>query len=320
MPLDVPNTHTIRDPTFAETQMAMQFGRWLDVGEAILRYAADLLLRALRTSHDSLEDLVVIGTVFRQVIVAADGCLVCARAGAIQAAMLHTRAEFEASMALQWILERGKQHWARQFYVCSLRQMRSWANQHVPGTDEFKARELAWSGIADPPAPTAEQSRDASESVSEIERLLAREEYSVINDAFEREAWIGKGAKKRRREVNWYQPGGVTTIGAMARALNREAEYASLYRYASYFVHGSLTENHFVVRDSYASIEPIRYPKQFATAFNGTFMDVVQALVRITGEYREGELPALRARYDGDWKPALSEFANVTVEPQMVVF
>lgn len=320
MPIEIPNTHVIRDPVFAEAEIQKQFQPWIDVGESLLRYAADLLLRSMRSNHESIEDLIVIGTVFRQLIVAADGCLVCLKAGAVQAAMLHSRAEFEASLALQWMLEQDKEHWARQFYVSSLRQMKLWSLQQIPGTPEFAARVEAWKGIPHSPEPTPAQIEHAKADVEAIDRLLATDTYSTINDDFERRSWIGKGAKRRRVEPNWYVPGGVPTIGAMARSLDRTAEYSSLYRYMSYFVHGSLSENHFTVKGAQASIEPVRYLKQFSTAFNGTFMDVVRALEWITREYRNGELPQLIKRYQEDWRPTLANFADVTVNPEPIAF
>jgi hypothetical protein len=286
----------------------------------MLVYGSDLLLRSIRTRHESVEDLVVIGSAFRQVLAAADGCLVCLRAGAVQAAMLHSRAEFEASMALQWILAKGKARWARQFYVSSLRQMRMWSRQMITGTEEHTARSVAWAKVQKAPTFTPDQIAQAAKDVGAIDALLASVSYKAIDDAFEAKALVGKGAKRRRIEPHWYAPGGVATIGAMARDLGRQAEYASLYRYQSYFVHGSLAENSFKVKDSEATVEPIRYLKQFSIAFNGTFLDLAATFERVTVEYRSGELPQLRTQYQQKWQALLSRFADVTVVPDKVKF
>jgi hypothetical protein len=320
MPIAVANTHALRDPAFAEAEVTKHFSSWLDAGEDVLAYGANLFLRSIRSRHDSVEDLVVIGSVFRQVLVAADGCLVCLRAGAVQQAMLHSRAEFEASMALQWILAKGKEHWARQFYVSTLRQTRMWARQIIPGTAEHAANAAAWKGVQNPPGHTQDQIQHATTDVAAIDALLNSPPYKQIEDSFENKSLVGKGAKRRRIEPHWYEPGGVPSIGAMARDLGREAEYSSIYRYQSYFVHGSLAENHFKVRAGQATIEPIRYLKQFATAFNGTFVDVVRTYEWITAEYRAGELADLRTRYQTQWRDALMRFAEVTVTPEIISF
>ncbi len=319
-PVAVANTHALLDPAFAEAEVAANFAGWLRVGEAVLAYGADLLLRSIRTHHESLEDLVVIGSAFRQVLVAADGCLICLRAGAVQQAMLHSRDEFEASMAIQWILSRGKQRWARQFYVSTLRQSRSWYRQLIPGTAEHSAHQAVWSTLPNAPVHTPGQIQNAQAQVAEIDALLGTPVYKPIDDAFEQEAVTGRGPKQRRREPNWYTPGGVRSIAAMARALGREAEYISIYRYQSYFVHGSLADNHFKVNAGRATIEPIRYLKQFAMAFNGTFADLIQVYERITTEYRAGEMADFRARYQSEWRETLMRFADVTVQPEIVAF
>lgn len=320
MPIAIANMHALRDPVFAESEVAKHFAAWLNAGEEILAYGADLLLRSIRTHHDSVEDLVVIGSVFRQVLVAGDGCLVCLRAGAVQQAMLHSRAEFEASMALEWILSKGKELWARQFYVSTLRQTRMWSRQVIPGTAEHTAQAAAWAKIPNPPQYTQDQIQHATAEVAAIDALLNTPTYKSIDNSFEKKAVVGKGVKRRRIEPLWYAPGGVSSIGAMARALGREAEYSSLYRYQSYFVHGSLAENHFKVSAGQATIEPIRYLKQFATAFNDTFTDVVRTYEWITTEYRPGELTEFRARYRTQWRHALMSFAEVTVTPEIIAF
>jgi hypothetical protein len=318
--IDVPNTHAMRDPAFAESEIRKHFGEWIAVGESVLTYGSNLLLRSMRTSQDSIEDLVLLGSAFRQVLVAADGCLVCLRAGAVQSAMLHSRAEFEASMAVEWMLTKGKKHWARQYYVSSLRQMRVWSLQMIPGTSEHEAHVAAWASIDEPPHISDDNIKVASDEIAEIEALLSSPTYKEINEAFDKQSIAGRGSKRRPVEPNWYAPGGVPTIAAMARALGRTAEYSSTYRYQSYFVHGSLSDNHFTVKGKSASIEPVRYLKQFAMAFNLTFLDLVKVIEHITTEYRSGELAELREKYRTEWRSALNNFAKVTVNPTSLDF
>ncbi|HEU6453191.1 MAG TPA: DUF5677 domain-containing protein [Gemmatimonadaceae bacterium] len=316
----VANTHVLLDPPFARSEALKHFAPWLDVGREIVQFGADLLLRAFKTSERKVVDLVILGTLFRQLLIEADACLLCLENGAVQAAMLHARAEFEASLALEWTLTNGKDRWATQYYVSSLRQNRSWVRRSIPGTQEATMYAAAWSTMGASSPPSIRDPADAAQQVAEVDNLLALPAYKSVNDDFDNAGWVGKGAKKRFIEPNWYQPGtgGVRSIAEMARVLKHEAEYMTLYRYGSYFIHGSLADNHFKVKEGVVSIEPIRYLKQFALAFNPTLRHAADGIVLVTSHYRPGELGDIRARYADRWATPLLQFASVEVNTEWV--
>lgn len=312
--ISVPNTHAVLDPHFAKDQMR-HFAQWLQAGREITAYSADALLRTMKTAHRDLPDLVVIGALFRQVVATSDGCLVCLENGAIQAALLQARSAIEASLYLDWVLSKGKDRWATQYYVASIRQNRSWLMRLLPGTEEQRAYSKAYAEIGGKPLAPSNQSEIASE-VEKLDELLNDAGYREINGWFEQASKIGKGKSQRRVEPVWHSPGpdGVASIAKLARALGREAEYITLYRYMSYFAHGSLADNHFRTQEGKAAVEPIRYPKQFALAFNNTVLLMLGATQRLLEEYRSGELPQFRERYMRKWREVVTNFVNVNIE------
>ena len=244
--IDVPNTHALHDPAHAHDQAMKHFSPWLDVGRAIESYGADLLLRAMTTSAESVAALVVIGGMFRQVLVAADGALLCLEHGAVQQSMLHSRSMYEASIGIQWTLQEDWERRARQYYVSSLRQNRTWLQRQIPGTTENLRFEKAWEKMREP-RRSDELEPEARNGLAEIDQLLREPDYREINEWFEQYGKRRKGKHRYFAEPYWYQPGpgGAQSIGMLARAVGREAEYATIYKYTSYFVHGSLAENHF---------------------------------------------------------------------------
>jgi hypothetical protein len=320
--ISVPNVHVLYDPPFARAQVAEHFEPWLAVGREVLTYGADLLLRALGSAGESVPDLVIIGGLFRQALMASDGCLLSLEGGGVQQAFLHARGLTEASLSVQWVLHQDRNRWARQYYVSTIRQNRMWQLRALPGTPEASKSEAVWKQYGASPSEAVFDLDEVKRAVKESDDLLRHPEYRDINGWFEQYGLKGKPPKQRFQEPNWYQPGsgGATSIGDMARKLGRGAEYDSMYKYFSYFAHGSLADNHFKVRDGRVTIEPMRYLKQFSQAFNLTFVDLAQVCRWITATYRPEELNDYVQRYRREWSPRLMDFVNVNIDPITISF
>ena len=72
------------------------------------------------------------------------------------------------------------------------------------------------------------------------------------------------------------------------------------------------------MREGRVSIEPLRYLKQFAMAFNGTFIDLASVIMLITQHFRPAKVSELQDRYKREWRAMLLHHANVSVEPVSV--
>jgi hypothetical protein len=220
-----------------------------------------------------------------------------------------SRALLEGGLGLEWVLRRGKDRWARQFYVGSLRQELEWARRSIPERPEHAEMRTIWAQLGydrEKQDLLARQSRDRE---AQIERLLGSKAYSEINSTFE------ALKRKKKREPPWYLPGpgGVRTIYHMAKDLDRLPEYAVFYRYASYFVHGSLAELHARVSEHRASITPVRDLEHFPTLWSNAVSTLLPAISLILEHYRPEELSVFRSTYEKQWRGSFLGIHKVRV-------
>ena len=306
-------THALYDPEKARADAHRHFQNQLRVGDEIVREAANLLLRAFKTSQSDVLDMVAIGHLFRSLIVAADGCLLCLESGAAEQALVHTRKSVEAGLQLQWLLRDDRESRARRFYVWHLREQRSWHLRAITGTPEHTEHVKAWEAEGDPGPeldPIANQAL-----VDDAEALLATEANRETNAWFELAKANGSGKRMRAREPNWYTvgPGAVPSLGAMAKALGRYTDWRTTYRYLSYAVHSSSLSSSVSVQSSQLRLEHIRFPRHFSQAFSFTFLELLARCFDIARTYRPGEAPALERRARDNWLRYVASWTDVQV-------
>jgi Family of unknown function (DUF5677) len=293
------NTNSVLDPAYGASEAKKHFSPQLAVLREMADYGSRLLMRALPQTKTSVPDWIVVSTLFRQVVATLDALTLCLESGAVEAAHVHARGLFEARLYLEWVLTKGKDRWARQLYVATLRDRMSWANRIIPGTPENAAYIQAWQesyGI-DPPTSTTIEA-EAQTGAAEIAGLLRTPSYREINASFEKLAEPG-------REPDWYRPGSGSpgSIWAIARDLNRRPDYL-VYKHLSGYAHGTNVGTHSkVLADGVVTVEPIRSVEHFIEVFPYTTAWAADAVLRITQEYRGGELPEFRALYEKSWRP-----------------
>ena len=313
-PISIASTHSILDPAFAQAEVGRHFSSWLTTAREIAAYSADLLIRALGVSDRGVDDLVTVGMIFRQNLVAFDAAVACLEVGAVQGAIPANRALLEASFGLDWILSRGKERWARQYYVSSIRQNLYWLRRLIPGTPENVEYEKAVGGLGanfDMSAPAVAERR-AEET--RMTALLASPAYKDINAAIE--AFRNPPAPaKRRAEPNWYAYGedSVPNVADMARGLGRLGEYATFYKYGSYHVHGSLADAHHYVSDGGAHIYPVRDLRHFPSVLSNVMTLMIEAVSKVTAAYRPAEMATLTERQLRPWIESAVSLAGIRV-------
>src|SRR5207247_804137 len=128
-----------------------------------------------------------------------DGLSVCADAGAVHAGHAHARAFWEAHLFIDWILEKGKERWARQYYVADIRRELAALRRLIPGTAEHAKFGEMWRECYRGNAPQdAELASKAPERVQQINALLSKPIYADINTTFQ------NVPTKRNREPDWW--------------------------------------------------------------------------------------------------------------------
>ena len=311
----VPNTHALYDPNWAraivDQYYRAQFGLYFD----LVRYAADLTLRALASAPDGIPHHMVLSILFRQAIAAADAVGVLLQEGAIDQAHLQLRALVEARWGLHFAL-RDPEKWGRHIYVSSLREQRHRAKRWIRGTPEYDAnlyeRELrADYGSAD----SISQAGDIGpEHVQAVDAILNRAEYADISSSYD--AFF----KRHRYEGPWYfdgsspAPDQITSIRKLAVAVDALGEYDSVYKYASDHTHGGQMGTHLSLDERGAYIAHIRTPEGLRESLILSFALLSDCCRRVIEEWRPDERQRFVQRYVVEWRGLLRDCPDVSVE------
>ena len=313
--LEPPNTHALLDPDWARGVVRLYYGAQLDLFRDIVRYAADLALRALTSAPDDVPNHMVIGVLFRQAMAAADAVGELLTAGAVDQAHLQMRALVEARWGLVYAL-RDPEKWGRHIYVSSLRENRYRARRWISGTLEYESgqyeRELRTkygSGDEPPPDPASFQT-----FVQGIDAILARPAYAQTSASFD--AFLSE----KGFEAPWYFDGAlpkkerVTSIRKFAAAVEALGEYDSVYMYASDHTHGGYMGTHLALDDMGAYVAPIRTPEGLRQSLILSFSLVSDCCRRVIEQWRSEELPRFVQKYVEQWRDLLRNCPDVKLE------
>lgn len=310
--IDVPNRDPLLDPAFASTQAAKLFPDQLAASADLVEYGKLLIKRLVHVAVKDVDDIVIVCGLLRQIVLSLDAWHALASVGAVQAGRPHIRGAFESSLYLEWILTQGKDRWARQLYVASLRRLRIAGRRLIPGTKEQEEFSNAWNakwGV--PYTPNTTAIADATAQDTEITRLLSSPSYSAMNIDFD--------ARRQKYEPYWFAvgTGSVKTIGAMATTLNRKAEYVGIYGPLSVATHGADPVLHFKVESSTGlSIEPIRNPVRLGADFALLVGMVLTTYRRLLEEYRAEEVASFNQHYIDKWRQAFMNPPQVTEDTE----
>ena len=168
----------------------------------LTNYGTNLIPRCFSLSSDKeLKDIVVLGVLLRQVAAMLDAVEILVSQGAVYAAGLQARTLFEASVYIDWILRNDTKEKASYYCVHNVRRQRMWAQRSQAGSPEavaFAAIAPNLMGQLDP-----QYVQEAQQKIADIDRFLSQK-HQAVNKAFDDCA-----RKKRKKEVNWYEPLGM---------------------------------------------------------------------------------------------------------------
>ena len=170
-----PNTDPLLDPAFASHEAQRCLPDQIALLQELRDHLRDLIKRAFGQHKDSVHDLVVIGGLSKQALVALDGLCICLEAGAAHAGHIQARAQWEATLFVEWILQNGRERWGRQYYVADIRRERNSTRRAIIGTPENAAYQELWRETyeKEPNEFSEEFVKKASEHLAEIDRILA---------------------------------------------------------------------------------------------------------------------------------------------------
>lgn len=308
---DLPNTHPLFDPEWADRQIVKHYADQIALASEITRYGSDLLLRASASAPEADANHLLINVLFRQALTAADAGFLALRNGVADAASVHARRLLEARWGLM-LAFREPDKWGLHLHVAALRENRHLLRRLIPGTVEYLKYEAARkvTNVLEPPDELSV--RQTTEAIEAIEAILARNSLSVINDGCE------IGLKDLGHEPPWYCDGNapkakrLRSIRRLAIEVGALADYDTIYRYASYSVHGHHTATHHKFDDVGTAIAPLRTPEGFRSIVILLAAMACDCFRRLIDQYRSGEQDTFIGMYASVWQPRI--FATKEVE------
>lgn len=315
MTLETPNTHAVRDPVWGQAVVEKLFREQLGALSDLVQYGADLLMRAMIAAGTSRSQGLVLTVLFRQALVSADAAEVLLRQGAVDAAHLQLRALMEARWGLILAI-RDPEKWGKQIYVTSLHEIASWARQAVPGTEAHKANEEIRALVVKYGGEQVGE-EEGRVVVDAIVDVLQRDEHRELSNAF-----AAYEARQHRPPPWYYDPSAdkpLSSIWALTKEIGTTGEYKSIYRHASYFVHGGYSGTHMKHDALGGVVSPIRTPEGASQGILLTFSLLADCIRRVIDKWREGELAQYTKQYAEIWKPIIDRMRDVDVQIERAV-
>lgn len=287
-----------------------QLKPWCDLIEDIVNYGSNLIPRCFVSGDRGVKDIVVLAILLRQVVAMLDSVHIHLSQGACYAAQLPTRALFESSVYIDWILLGDSERKCLYYYVHNLRRKRQ-GNRLIQGdsaeSKEF-TRVMEKAGVQ----LRAEVVQQSREQLKEIEKVLSQRKLAGVSADFE------KLAGKRNREPAWYLPLGPRTLRGVAEAVDRLGEYMTLYSTSSQVMHGSSYEQHISIGKGEITFQPIRSLEGFETLLRFSVAGALATYRKVLQEYRPGELENFARKYAEKWKRDFINIPKITINTNTV--
>lgn len=293
---DQPNLDLLnRDSTKAV--IATNVGAQLVAIRSLVDYGSNLIPRAIGVETKSIGVTVAIGVFLKQVVAMADAVEVLLAEGSVFACHLPARGAFEASLYLDYVLERDADRRARRFYVADIRDQLAWARKGIPGTLEAAAH-VSLQQQFGAAAASPETQRVAEAAHAEMLKILDQADLKPINAEFTEK----RG--KARFDPSWYSLDGIRTVRALAEHLGRLPEYEAFYSRGSQVMHSGTFRDHLIPIGSKIALAPIRHVSDMSALLRSVFVVTLGSYNKVVAAFLPHELEATREKYVRKWRPA----------------
>lgn len=263
----------------------------------LANYGSNLVLRAYGSSGKDTADVLVCGVHLKQIVSMLDSVEVLFSAGIVHAAFLPARAAFEASIYLDWILFSDSNRKANCYLVANYRDERLWALRVTHGTPEKAAFDAATSGMGlDLHASRTTLAAEAATHLAEVARILSQVGLQAIDQEFDMKR------KKRKRDLEWYELAGATSIRKVAEAVSRLPEYDYFYSKGSQVAHTASYKDHVRFAKGHVRLKAVRHVDGADTLVKFVVGVAIHAFQVVLKRYRPGELSAFSKKYLADWQ------------------
>jgi hypothetical protein len=202
------------------------FAGILEVFRDMVNYGSNLIPQCFISSNRRIEDAIILGVLLRQAVAMFDAIEILISNAAVYPCYLQTRAIFEASLSLEWILKADTEKKAKYYYVANVRRDRVWASRTQRGSPENLAFEKTMAPFGNViPDTTNRLGAGGQEYLREINRILAQPSFAAIDRAID----SYRAKNKFRYDPAWYVPLGPRSVRQLAEILQRLHEYEMVY-------------------------------------------------------------------------------------------
>jgi hypothetical protein len=275
---------------------------------SLVDYGSHLIERALAAKPQGVGNVIANGVFLKQVVAMADAVEILLAEGSVYACHLPARGAFEASLYLDYLLEKDTERRALRFYVGDIREQLSWARKAIPGTSEAKAHELLEHSIG---MAIDRADRETTARLGLEERLthLERPDLKSIDEEFS--ARRGKA----KFDPPWYSLDGIQSVRSLANHLSRLAEYEAFYSRGSQVMHAGTYRDHLSVqKGGEVAFIPIRHVSDMSALLRSVFTVTLSSYNKVVKAYLSEEAEAVRELYVRKWRRPFLDMPDINVE------
>jgi hypothetical protein len=281
------------------TQVQENFSGILGVLCDVVDYGSNLIPRCYVSSKRRLEDAIILGVLIRQAVAMFDAIDILISNAAVYPCYLQTRAIFEASLYLEWILKVDTEKRSKYYYVANVRQERFWAQRTQSGTPENLAYEKIMAPLGNVVSDTTKRlGEEGQKYLKEIDRILAQS--SLVGIDKDIEAY--RVRSKKKYDPPWYAPLGPRSVRQLAKAINRLHEYELIYSESSVVMHSTSHKHHIKFSQGCIEFTPIRYLAGIDNVVRFSMAMMFKIYMDVLKYYRPDETVNFGKKYNDDWR------------------
>lgn len=278
----------------------------LDVLREVVNYGTNLIAAAFHSSSKQLADVILVPVLLKQVVSMLDAFEVLVSNACVSAAQLQSRAMFEASVYIDFIMLGNEEEKVRYYYVSNLRRELTWALRSQEGSAEHAKFFAALGEFGDALQETQKATAEpAKAQAQEIQEFLSKEPWKSTNEVLDQ----AKGNKKY--DVAWHEPFGKRSVRELSDLTGRLHEYEAFYSGASEKMHSSEYKSHISIGSGYIAFEPIRNLTGIHSLLNFALSVAFHSYRRVLERYRPGQLNEFAKRYTENWRAAFLSIPKV---------
>lgn len=286
----------------------------LDVLREVVNYGTNLIASAFHSSKKELSDVIVVPVLLKQVVSMLDAFEVLVSNACVSAAQLQSRAIFEASIYIDFILLGNEEEKAQYFYVANLRRELTWTLRSQTGSAEHTKFFEALGEFGDALQETQKViAEPAKEQCRQIRQFLSKEPWLSVNSALE------KARGKKKYDVAWHVPLGRGSVRDLSCLVGRLHEYEVFYSGSSEKMHASEYKSHIKIGSGYIAFEPIRNLEGINSLLNFSLSVAFHSYQRVLERYRPGQLNEFCKRYAENWREAFLNIPKVVYQSSQKV-